>query len=224
MASTVEKLVEKLFSGLSPKAAAKTAAVVISTLAGGMVGSMALPLVAQAQTPSVQPPEVPTEAQPPAGIKPADVQPPAEAPDATRTVQQSDSSIGIAPGQALMNEAASAIAQQNYSLASEKLIGARKALNDVSTYYQNLAGVFLGVDSRVNTDLRDLALNAAQVRDQATYQLAVVYRAQGRPELAIPLLVEVVQSQQPTRELGQQAYQQLYELGFVGVAYKAPGQ
>ena len=224
MASTVEKLVEKLFSGLSPKVAAKTAAVVISTLVGGMGGAMALPLVAQAQTPSVQPPEVPTEAQPPAEIKPADVQPPAEAPDATRTVQQSDSSIGIAPGQALMNEAASAIAQQNYSLASEKLIGARKALNDVSTYYQNLAGVFLGVDSRVNTDLRDLALNAAQVRDQATYQLAVVYRAQSRPELAIPLLVEVVQSQQPTRELGQQAYQQLYELGFVGVAYKAPGQ
>lgn len=235
MAFTVEKLVEKLFSGSSRQ----VAAVVISTLAGGMVGSMALPLVAQAQMPSVQAPSArPPSARPPSAqppntqtpsvqpleVKPADAQPPAEAPDATRTVQQTDSSIGLAPGQALMNEAASAITQQNYSLASEKLVSARKALNDVSTYYQNLAGVFLGVDSRVNTDLRDLALNSAQVRDQATYQLAVVYRAQGNPELAIPLLVEVVQSQQPTRELGQQAYQQLYELGFVGVAYKAPGQ
>ena len=220
MASTVEKLVEKLFSGLSPK----IAAVVISTLAGGMVGPIAMPSGAQAQTPGVQPPEAPAAGTSPLEVKPADAQPPAEAPDATRTVQQSNSSIGIAPGQALMSEAESAIAQQNYSLASEKLLSARKALNDVSTYYQNLAGVFLGVDSRVNTDLRDLALSSAQVRDQATYQLAVVYRAQGRPELAIPLLVEVVQSQQPTRELGQQAYQQLYELGFVGVAYKVPGQ
>lgn len=224
MASTVEKLVEKLFSGLSPK----VAALVTSTLVGGMVGSMTLPLAAQAQaqaqTPGAQPPETPATAAPPIETKPANAQPPAEAPDATRTVQQATSSIGLAPGQALMSEAESAIAQQNYSLASEKLLGARKALNDVSTYYQNLAGVFLGVDSRVNTDLRDLALNSAQVRDQATYQLAVVYRAQGRPELAIPLLVEVVQSQQPTRELGQQAYQQLYELGFVDVAYKAPGQ
>ena len=220
MASTVEKLVEKMFFGLSPKVAALVTSAVTSTLVGGMVGSLAVPLAAQAQTPGVQPAEVPSIDE----VQPAQAQPPAEAPGATRTVQQSNSSIGIASGQALMSEAEGAIAQQNYSLASEKLISARKALNDVSTYYQNLAGVFLGVDSRVNTDLRDLALNSAQVRDQATYQLAVVYRAQGRPELAIPLLVEVVQSQQPTRELGQQAYQQLYELGFVGVAYKVPGQ
>ena len=72
--------------------------------------------------------------------------------------------------------------------------------------------------------MRALALESAEVRDQASYQLAVVYRAQNRPDLAVPLLVEVVQSQQPTRPLGQQAYQQLYELGFVAVPYNAPGQ
>ncbi len=149
-------------------------------------------------------------------------QPPAEAPAATRTVGQADSPIGIASGQALMAEAEGAIAQQDYTLASEKLVAARKALNDVSTYYQNLSGVFTGVDSRVNDGLRSLALESAQVRDQASYQLAVVYRAQSRPDLAVPLLVEVVQSQQPTRPLGQQAYQQLYELGFVEVPYNSP--
>lgn len=149
-------------------------------------------------------------------------QPPAEAPAATRTVGQADSPIGIASGQALMAEAEGAIAQQDYNLASERLVAARKALNDVSTYYQNLSGVFTGVDSRVNDGLRSLALESAQVRDQASYQLAVVYRAQNRPDLAVPLLVEVVQSQQPTRPLGQQAYQQLYELGFVEVPYNSP--
>ena len=153
---------------------------------------------------------------------PVDTQPPAEAPGATRTLEQSGSPIGIAAGQALMSEAEGAISSQNYSLAAEKLVSARKALNDVSTYYQNLAGVFVGVDSRVNRNLRDLALEAAQVRDQASYQLAVVYRAQSQPDLAVPLLVEVVNSQQPTRSLGQQAYQQLYELGFVNVPYDAP--
>jgi hypothetical protein len=168
-----------------------------------MVGA-AMPLTAQAQTP--------------------DTQPPAEAPDATRAVEQATSPIGIAAGQALMSEAESAIASQNYTLAAEKLVAARKALNDVSTYYQNVSGVFVGVDSRVSSSLRDLALESAEVRDQASYQLAVVYRAQSRPDLAVPLLVEVVQSQQPTRPLGQQAYQQLYELGFATEAYSAPGQ
>ena len=152
-----------------------------------------------------------------------DNQPPASAPSATRAVEQSDSPIGIAAGQALMRQAEGAIASQNYTQAATDLVAARKALNDVSTYYQNIAGVFVGVDSRVNRGLRDLAVEAAQVRDQASYQLAVVYRAQGSPDLAVPLLVEVLQSQQPTRPLGQQAYQQLYELGFVEVPYDAPG-
>jgi len=142
---------------------------------------------------------------------------------ATRTVEGTSSPIGIAAGEALMSEAEGAIAVQDYSTASEKLVAARKALNDVSTYYQNLSGVFVGVDSRVNNDLRALALEAAQVRDQASYQLAVVYRAQSRPDLAVPLLVEVVQSQQPTRPLGEQAFQQLFELGFVSVPYDSPG-
>lgn len=172
-----------------------------------------MPLAAQAQTVNPLP----------ADTQPAEAQPPATAPDAARAVEQSGSPIGIASGQALMSEAESAISAQNYSLAAEKLIAARKALNEVSTYYQNLSGVFVGVDSRVNDGLRSLALESAQVRDQASYQLAVVYRAQSRPDLAVPLLVEVVQSQQPTRPLGQQAYQQLYELGFVAVPYSAPG-
>ena len=199
MASSVKTSLSGAFSGLPFGLSPKIAAIAATTF----VSALAAPLAAQAQVTG-------------------EVQPPAEAPAATRTIEQSNSPIGIASGQALMNEAESAIAEQNYPTAAEKLIAARTALNEVSTYYQNLSGVFTGVDSRVNNDLRTLALESAQVRDQASYQLAVVYRAQGRPELAVPLLVEVVQSQQPTRPLGQQAYQQLYELGFVGVAYNAP--
>ena len=169
-----------------------------------------MPIAAQAQTVDPLPANAQTVEAP-------------STPIPARTVEQSDSPIGIASGQALMSEAEAAISDQNYSLAAEKLIAARKALNEVSTYYQNLSGVFVGVDSRVNDGLRALALESAQVRDRASYQLAVVYRAQSRPDLAVPLLVEVVQSQQPTRPLGQQAYQQLYELGFVAVPYSAPG-
>lgn len=196
-----------IVSKAAPKIALVAAASAVLTV-------MSAPFAAQAQ-----PAELPS-----GKLLAQTTQPPAEAPDATRTIEQSNSPIGIASGQALMNEAESAIAQQNYTLASEKLVAARKALNDVSTYYQNLSGVFTGVDRRVNDGLRTLALESAQVRDQASYQLAVVYRAQSRPELAVPLLVEVVQSQQPTRPLGQQAYQQLYELGFVSVPYETAGQ
>ena len=203
MVSIVRALLSSMSSTRQlPRLSSKTAAIA----AAGAIAAVTPFTAAQAQSTDL----------------PADAQLPAEASGATRAIEGANSPIGIAAGQALMAEAESAIAAQDYGLAATKLVEARKALNDVSTHYQSLSGVFVGVDNRVNSDLRDLALESAQVRDQASYQLAVVYRAQDRPDLAVPLLVEVVSSQQPTRPLGQQAYQQLYELGFVGVAYDAP--
>ncbi|MBE9077189.1 hypothetical protein IQ241_07750 [Romeria aff. gracilis LEGE 07310] len=166
------------------------------------------PLTVNAQTPAETPdaeaaPETPAEA--------------------TRPLDQAGSPLGIASGEVLMQEAEQAISVQDYPLAAQKLQSARESFNKISGFYQQLSGVFTGVDSRVNDSLRQRALTAAEMRDQATYQLALVYRAQSQPEQAVPLLVEVVQSQQPTRELGQQAYQQLFELGFVEFPYPRGG-
>lgn len=118
-----------------------------------------------------------------------------------------------------MNEASAAVSAQNYDLAVNKLQDARQVYNQLSNFYQQLAASFSGIDNRITEGQRQLALQAAQMRDQATYQLALVHRAQNRPELAVPLLVQIIRSQQPTRDLGQQAYRQLYELGFVDSPY-----
>jgi thioredoxin-like negative regulator of GroEL len=57
------------------------------------------------------------------------------------------------------------------------------------------------------------------MRDEATYQLALVHRAQNQPELAVPLLIQVIRSQNATSELGKKSYQQLYEIGFVNTPF-----
>jgi hypothetical protein len=122
-----------------------------------------------------------------------------------------------------MSEASSAVSAQNFNVAAKKLQDARLLMNQLSNFYQSLAASFLGVDSVAYEGARRKALEAAQLRDQATYQLAVVYRAKNQPELAIPLLVEIVRSQNPTRDMGQQAYRQLLELGFVDVPFPRAG-
>lgn len=53
------------------------------------------------------------------------------------------------------------------------------------------------------------------MRDDATYKLALVHRAQNQSELSVPLLIQVINSQNPRSELGTKAYQQLFEIGFV---------
>jgi thioredoxin-like negative regulator of GroEL len=136
-----------------------------------------------------------------------------------RPLNQATSSLSIAGGQQLMTEASAAIANQNYPLAQEKLTQARDSFNQLSTYYQELAQMFVGIDTQINRSNRDKALETAQLRDQASYQLALVHRAQDQPNEAVPFLMEILRSQQPTRELGQRAYQQLFELGFVDEPY-----
>ncbi|AFY62497.1 hypothetical protein [Synechococcus sp. PCC 6312] len=125
----------------------------------------------------------------------------------------------IAGGKRLIDEAATAVNSQNYVLAARKLLEARTTMNQLSNYYQSISSSFLGIDAAASDSGRRKALESAQMRDIATYQLALVYRANNQPELAIPLLVEILRSQNPTRELGQKSYQQLVELGFMDVAF-----
>jgi hypothetical protein len=51
----------------------------------------------------------------------------------------------------------------------------------------------------------------------------LVHRAENKPELSVPLLVQIVRSQNPTRDLGKRAYQQLFELGFVDSPFPRSG-
>jgi hypothetical protein len=132
--------------------------------------------------------------------------------------------LSIEGGDRLMKESAAAVSGQNYALAAKKLQEARQVFNQLSNFYQDLNSSFGGIDIRAADSHRKNALATAQKRDEATYQLALVHRAQNQPELAIPLLVQIIKSQNPTRELGTKSYQQLFELGFVDVPYPRQAQ
>lgn len=142
-----------------------------------------------------------------------------ENPDELRPLSLDSSLLSLPGARRLMDEARSAVSAQDYETAAQKLQEARQILNQLSNYYQELAATFSGIDNRIFESQRALALDSAQLRDRATYELALMHRAQNKPELAVPLLIQIVRSQNPTRELGQSAYQQLFELGFVDSPY-----
>lgn len=155
----------------------------------------------------------------------------AQTPDATTPVtdpnelkplNQADSLLSMQGGQRLVEEANAAINAAKYDVAVDKLNQARRIFNQLSNYHLQLANSFSGIDPKVFDSQRQSALNTGQMRDEATYKLALVHRAQNQPELAVPLLIQVIQSQNPTSELGQKSYQQLYEMGFVSTPISAP--
>ncbi|MEM1254131.1 MAG: hypothetical protein AAGI69_17000 [Cyanobacteria bacterium P01_H01_bin.21] len=131
--------------------------------------------------------------------------------------------LGLGAGESLIAEAEAAIVSQDYDLAISKLQAARDNLNETSNSYQNIAAAFAGIDAEISGSLRTKARESAQMRDRATLRQALIYRAQGQAALSVPLLVEVVQSQGPARDLGLDSYQQLFELGFVSRPYRRTG-
>ncbi|MGB6297873.1 MAG: hypothetical protein WBF90_17050 [Rivularia sp. (in: cyanobacteria)] len=141
-------------------------------------------------------------------------------PNNLQPTAQTASVLSLEGGKRLMSEASNAVASQNYPLATEKLKEARLVFNQLSNFYQQLNSSFAGIDNRLADSQRKKALSTAQMRDEATYQLALVHRAQNKPELAVPLLVQIIKSQNPTRDLGKKAYQQLFELGFVDSPFR----
>ena len=168
-----------------------------------------LPLGAIAQ------PKTPQQSQPSAT-------PQVQTLESTKPNSLENSVFSISGGQRLMSESMTAISQQNYDQAVTKLQDARQVFNQLSNFYQELTTSFSGIDNRISDSHRRRALQSAQLRDEATYQLAVVYRAKNQPELAVPLLIQLIRSQAPTRDLGNQAYQQLFELGFVDAQFVRP--
>ncbi len=140
-------------------------------------------------------------------------------PNNLRPVSQNSTLLSIESGQRLLKEAEAAVSSQKYDVAAKKLQEARQVFNQLSNFYQDLNSSFSGIDNRVSDSQRQKARDSAQLRDEATYRLALVHRAQNQSELAVPLLIQIIKSQNPTRDLGKKAYQQLYELGFVDAPY-----
>jgi thioredoxin-like negative regulator of GroEL len=185
-----------------------------SLIALCFLGNIAQPMILQAQTPpkgsgNAQPAQ-PTPAQGEETDDPSD-------PNNLRPLTQADSLLSLQGGEKLMAEATEAINKENYGLAATKLQQARKIFNQLSNFHLQLANSFSGIDTKIYDTQRTNALKTGQMRDSATYQLALVHRAQNQPELAVPLLIQVIRSQNPTTDLGKKSYQQLYELGFVDV-------
>jgi thioredoxin-like negative regulator of GroEL len=137
-----------------------------------------------------------------------------------RPVNQIESLLSLQSGENLMKEAREAINGEQYELAASKLQQARRIFNQLSNFYLQLADSFSGIDNRIAESQRAGALRTAALRDEATYQLALVHRAQNQAELAVPLLIQIIRSQNPTSELGKKSYQQLYEIGFVDAPFQ----
>ena len=98
---------------------------------------------------------------------------------------------------------------------------ARLGAQNLTRFYRNLSGSFRGLDARIPREMDQKGREALETMAQANLRLAAVFRRQNQPEVAVPLLVEVVKVMTPANPEGRKAYQNLVEIGFAASPYTA---
>ncbi len=142
-----------------------------------------------------------------------------------RVLSTEKSSLNLSSINTYLDQAKVSIEKGNLDDAFEKLNKARTVSNSLISYYKDLYSSFKGIDALIPRELAKKNRNVIQLLAKANMQLATIHRSKGEPELAVPLLVDVVKILTPANPIGSKAYQQLFELGFVQIPYRgAPKQ
>ncbi|MCT0225676.1 hypothetical protein KQ310_11040 [Synechococcus sp. CS-1328] len=170
--------------------------------AGALVGSVALAAVLGA----------------PGLVAPAQAQ--QEEPQ--KALEAPGSAFNLESVRAVIARGDAAAAAGNLAQARKDYDQARDATRRLLGFYRDLSGSFRGLDARIPREMDQKGREALETLAQVNLRLAALFRRQNQPEVAVPLLVEVVKVMTPTNEEGRKAYQSLVELGFVSTPYGAP--
>ena len=137
-----------------------------------------------------------------------------------RVLSTENSALNIITINSFLDEAKVSINSGNLDDALEKLEKARKFSNLLINYYRDLHSSFTGIDALIPRELTKKNRDVIQLLAKANIQLAIIHRSKDEPQLAVPLLVEVVKILSPVNPIGAKAYQQLVELGLVETSYR----
>ena len=138
-----------------------------------------------------------------------------------RVLASEESGLNISVIERLLAEGDEEITQGDLIEAREKYDKAREISKQLWSFYRDIGGAFRGLDARIPKEMETKGRRSLDLLADANLRLAALFRTQNNPEVAVPLLVEVVRLLTPTSPQGQKAFQSLLELGFVDTPYAA---
>jgi len=104
--------------------------------------------------------------------------------------------------------------------AKESFDKARNLAKKLAGFYGDLNGSFRGLDARIPKEMSEKGRKSLKVWAKSNARLAAVYKKKKQPEVAVPLLVEIIRLMSPTSTEGKEAYKNLVQLGFVETPYR----
>ena len=137
-----------------------------------------------------------------------------------KVLSNTNKKLSITNIQDFLKEGDTLIKAGEIDKAKESFDKARDLARQLAGFYGDLNGSFKGLDARIPREMSEKGKNSLKIWAESNERLAAVYKSKNQPEVAVPLLVEIIRLMSPTSSEGKEAYKDLVQLGFVETPYK----
>ena len=141
-------------------------------------------------------------------------------PNNYKVLLSNNKKLSVTKVQAFLREGDNLIKAGEVDKAKESFDKARNLAKQLAGFYGDLNGSFRGLDARIPKEMAEKGKKSLQIWAESNARLVAVYKSKNQPEVAVPLLVEIIRLMSPTSSEGKEAYKDLVQLGFVETPYK----
>ena len=137
-----------------------------------------------------------------------------------KVLSNSNKNLTIANVKDYLKEGDNLIANGEFEKAKRNYDMARNLSKQLAGFYRDLNGSFRGLDARIPLELEKKGKESIKAWAESNARLAALYTRKQEPEVAVPLLVEIIRLMSPNSQQGKEAYNNLVKLGFVNTSYR----
>ena len=141
-------------------------------------------------------------------------------PNEYKVLSSTNKKLSISDVKDYLAEGDNLVKNGDFEKAKQSYDKARNLSRQLAGFYRDLNGSFKGLDARVPLEMEKKGRKSIKIWAQSNARLASLYKRKKQPEVAVPLLVEIIRLMTPNSTEGKEAYENLLQLGFVETDYK----
>ena len=141
-------------------------------------------------------------------------------PNQYKVLSNNSKTLSVSNVDFLIKEGDEFIKNGDFDKAKNSYLDARKLAKQLASFYSDLNTAFKGGDARIPNEMQRKGRETLQILAESNERLATFYIKDGKPEVAVPLLIEIIRIMSPNSSEGKMAYEKLINLGFAETKYK----
>ena len=140
--------------------------------------------------------------------------------DEYKVLSSTNKKLSISDVKEFLTEGDNLVKNGDFESAKQTYDKARNLARQLAGFYRDLNSSFKGLDARVPMEMEKKGRKSIKIWAESNARLASLYIKKKQPEVAVPLLVEIIRLMTPNSPEGKEAYENLLQLGFVETTYK----